>query len=883
VTLGLFGYQNCLFGRDTIKSSNSDKQAVPDEIAGAAALQSSPLRAELENVRVLLKSGRKSEAEKILISLLDPALKAGDSAKVSSIISYAHSQGWFDLEDRAYESAARHFVRDINWNLRWSKSLIDREQFARAAQTLSACAKNYAQTAPDQLDNFLKGSFAQVQSLDARKRYTEALAYLDDALKLRPKNASLHQLRAWTLWYLDRPAGALVEISKAIELSPNNTKELQADRMSFRWHLWVDRKPLTLFLKAIKQDGENADCHYVEAIKLFQSQKPAPVLEQALEQIEIATKANPSDTDYLYFKARILFQLNKRKEALETIDNAIRLEPRKVRLLLTKSGFLQTMGKFDEARVPITRAIQLEPNNAYNHVGMAGLYNAMNKRAECLQEIDRAIALDPKPLDYHQQKIQYLLTFGRPDLALKEIEQLIRATPQDPALHARKAEVLDHLKEYDKALEETSLAIKLNPQGAGYYHQRCELLQKSNVPASASDIAMALKLNPSDLFIRSFYVDWLCDQGKLDAAASYLSNWLKASGTSDCDYINHGAQRLLEGGDAKRGLELLTKAIERFPNNGPLYASRAVAYCILKDTAGAVKDANVSLNCGGDSLGNCDRLVSLIPHFKPYTVAHAVVLDQVIEAIEQLEKTARTKGGDLDTLETLKKAALENIGVVVSIVTTGSKQERDHTDLEGQVESAERVRRLPECLFTALAGWYARSNNYPEAFATVSRGLKVYPKSLKLLETKATLETALGHNSAALQDVRRVQKAGSTSFTVDSAKAGSRKLMLQYPSFASSYGAAGNEALNSALKEQQDKLASLTNPHERAAVLLKLGQIDIAAKNYSRALQYLDEAIKLGGNRSLAYELSSWAYEGLEKHEQAREARRMAVILYKKP
>jgi tetratricopeptide (TPR) repeat protein len=811
--------------------------------------------------------------QRLLLSSMEQAARSGNKHKLSSDIADAHSQGYFAVEDRGYGLAVKRFPQDIQWGLSYSQSLINREEFSQAAATLSASAKACAQTNPAKFEEFLKESLAQIQILQTKKRYNDSLVFLDCALKLRPKDESLHTARAWSFWFLGKPVVAFREIRKSIEFNPKN-KDLPKIRQNFLSAMKYSSLTVERISQEMKIDGDDPDLHLVLSYRFLTKGDNLTALDQVMR----AAKGSLIDNECLLLKARILVELHRFSEASKVLDGAIAQNSNIAANYVVRGVCNHAMGRSKEAENDLREACRLAPNDPDCHYTYARILFDSGRTADALSEIDRAIVLGGKTISYRATKTHFLIGLGEYDDALQLIAINLKISPRNANLHNQRAHALCALGHYENALTEIATALKLDPDKVDYRNLKSEILHLQQIrKMPPSELLQSLKSHPIDQNARNLFFDTWSKQKRFADASSLLTVCAENAKTvADAISIGNQCSSLVNNGAAALAMAPLTKLIERFPNNFDLYLSRCAAFCALKNAASAVKDARSCLHLPGSPMTKSDIFCTRMNSMRPTTVAQILALDELIHYADQLTSS------DPDRIAVIGQRAkyTEAEESLILDITHSSPQESGLPDLDEQAVGGQRVHRLPESLYAGLGNWFAKSSNYSRAFAWVSCGLKAYPKSVKLLETKATLEEALGRKKEAVMDVKAVQRAGSNSFTEDSAKARSRTLMRELPSFVNSYGRAGNEALSRAMKIQKEKILSLKDPHARAEAYLALAQLNIVAKHYSEVIENINEVLKIDRNITTAYEVQSWAYQATGDLERARQARRMAVLTH---
>jgi len=150
---------------------------------------------------------------------------------------------------------------------------------------------------------------------------------------------------------------------------------------------------------------------------------------RALAYLGGAASVNPDDDQIHYYLSRTLYELRMPADALREIDIAVRLNPSPTNLLY--KGFLQVYaGYLDEGSRTLLSLADKKDSEAFSLLGAAMEMKGKNRLAE--KYYRKAAESDPAD----QKKVQRLLNFLRARGKEKDVEPLLRRlteiTPEDP-------------------------------------------------------------------------------------------------------------------------------------------------------------------------------------------------------------------------------------------------------------------------------------------------------------------------------------------------------------------------------------------------------------------------------------------------------------------
>jgi Flp pilus assembly protein TadD len=596
-------------------------------------------------------------------------------------------------------------------------------------------------------------------------------------------------------------------------------------------------------------------------------------------------KVKSSKTEYeiLSEKAEALMAAHQPDEALRTIEAAINLDPKGTKLHATKAVWLTELKRTGEASREVATALKLHPSDPNAHAAYGFLLFTLKRFREAAKETQRAIELNPSRVDYHDFKTAYLLSGRDFPAALKEVSIGLSMAPKNAHLHNDKARVLWAMNRPKEALEEISTAVEINPTSE-YLILKGQLLSAlGRLTEAEEELSKAVKIDPNSDECRNLLLVNLCDQRKFASAESYLVNWLvnNKEHTND-QFICHGANLILTRGGIVEAREVIFRAAEvRGAEIGAqLSAAKIAADCSIGDDLAARKGILDRLEKSRDPVKEAQLISSSILSYKPYSISHDRALVEIIDVLESFNGSKRSIETNGRSIESIIRELNKSRDRVLTDACSNCSKEEEAFQLVADIGEIKRKRPLSESLYAALAKLQIQSSNLSQALACVSDGVKVYPQSLVLLNLRANLFAALGRKEQARVDLEQIQRQGRADLMPYALHADGRSVLSQFSSVMNDDEQAARQVLQPALKNQQQKLASASTPRGRAVALLELAELEIVEKNYGEALRESEESIKLVGGSARAYEVSSWALQGLKRYSEAREARRKALALF---
>jgi len=244
-----------------------------------------------------------------------------------------------------------------------SFSYLARGKFEKALDIVNKINFHYANHPLSHIITGLVHGFNIVYNFDANKANKELFVEeFEKAISMEPSEKQLsryYQLYSYILNETDGTEEALVEIEKAIELSPD--------------HFDIYATKIHLYLTNDNMRGE------------------------IMALIDEMMKKFPQERKSLYkLKSFTYYTMGKDVEAIKTLDEALDLYPDSPGLLNNRSVSLSNIGRYDEAFKTIEKAIELDPldANLYDTYGEV-LMNSENYKG-AIEKFTQALEANPR-------------------------------------------------------------------------------------------------------------------------------------------------------------------------------------------------------------------------------------------------------------------------------------------------------------------------------------------------------------------------------------------------------------------------------------------------------------------------------------------------------
>ena len=262
-----------------------------------------------------------------------------------------------------------------------------RESNLDAAEPLLLQALSIDANNPDVL-RFLGIIYAQ------RKDYTQALKYLEAAIKVNPQNGIAHSNLGNVLFELGQFEKALNAYDHAIKLAPTYA-EAWSNKGNALYELQRYEEALGHHDRAIALNPSYAEAWSNKGLVLNHLKD----FKNALAHHDKAISLRPMSAMVWINKGMTYSELEQHQDALTLYDQAIIINPNLAEAWTNKGNAVFALGHHKESIEHHQKAIQLKPNYAQAWYNLAISHAALNNHQESIASYEQAVQIQP---DYAQ-------------------------------------------------------------------------------------------------------------------------------------------------------------------------------------------------------------------------------------------------------------------------------------------------------------------------------------------------------------------------------------------------------------------------------------------------------------------------------------------------
>jgi tetratricopeptide (TPR) repeat protein len=243
-------------------------------------------------------------------------------------------------------------------------------------------------------------------TLHQLRRFDEALACYDRALRMRSDHAEALSNRGATLKELKRFEEALANLDRALALRPHLAETL-SNRCDVLRKLRRFDEALASSDNLLKAEPGRAEALCNHGVILGELKR----FEEALASFDAALKVQPNYAEALSNRGLVLHELKRFEEALACYESALKVRPDYAEALSNCGTTLRELQWFEDALACFDRALKMRPDFA-EALSIRGLVLLdLERFEEALASYDRAIKVKPEFAEAHyNQALCCLLT-----------------------------------------------------------------------------------------------------------------------------------------------------------------------------------------------------------------------------------------------------------------------------------------------------------------------------------------------------------------------------------------------------------------------------------------------------------------------------------------
>ncbi len=262
----------------------------------------------------------------------------------------------------------------------------------------------------------------------------QAMAHLDEALRLNPDYPEAHDNRGLALQLLGRHEEALVEHEAALRLEPVFPQARNNLGMALQ-KLGRLEEAAGAYREVAALRPESPQGHANLGTVLLALGRPA----DAVPAYERALAIDPSLDDVRYSLATALARTGRTEESIARFREILAVEPQAADAHLGLGAVLAGAGRLDEAVLHFEAGVRARPEDAGSRLRLADVHYARGHFERAAAEYGQVLRLAPASAEAHNNLGACLERLGRPADAVTHYESALALRPGSAEIDANLA------------------------------------------------------------------------------------------------------------------------------------------------------------------------------------------------------------------------------------------------------------------------------------------------------------------------------------------------------------------------------------------------------------------------------------------------------------
>jgi putative PEP-CTERM system TPR-repeat lipoprotein len=450
-----------------------------------------------------------------------------------------------------------------------------------------------------------------------RKKYPEAMTYLQDSLKIMPTLEGYYFLG---LCYYNHGEfeSALSQFRKILDKIPTSR---QARLMTGVVLLTQKRTDDAIFeiQKVLQMDDRDAAAHNL----LGNAYMSKGMFEEGMRELNRATSIDPKIVDAYLKKGYFYFSRGKNAEGETELATAVKAAPDVLNSRLILASYYLRGGDASKALSVLKSGLTGKTSDAFLYNSIAVVYFSQNKLDEGLKSIQKAKAVDPKfPASYQNLATLYAAT-GKYEKAVAELNSLLRIDPQNYQAMIGLA-VLNEIRGNDREALGYYQKAKETRQPAAFLAEASYYLKKQDPDNALKVLEEAIKIDSRDTSVLEMKGRLLVDKKKYKDAIRVFED-IETLNPEEGIALKIYAYVAMK--DTAKATEQARRIIEKYPSSARGYMVLASVYEDQKDYTSALSEVKNGIRVDVNNVQAILYLGKLLEARKEYNQAMSAYVD----------------------------------------------------------------------------------------------------------------------------------------------------------------------------------------------------------------------------------------------------------------
>jgi tetratricopeptide (TPR) repeat protein len=601
-------------------------------------------------------------------------------------------------------------------------------------------------------------------------KYSEAAIQYSNAIQVDSRFAQAHYQLGETYLKQGDGARAFQELSRAIDLAPDN----------YRAHIDLSN----LLVAARNSDGSANDDYLKQArthLDLLREQQPQNPevfqawadyyaaqnnLGSAMQEMQKGIAADPSRSESYLDLALLQLRSNLPEPAEVNFKKAAELGPKAMNAQMALGGFYQSRNRMPEAEQQFKHAISVDPKDPAPREALVRLYMVEGKKAEIEGFLKQTKNDLPDNPDGYSMLGDFYFASGELDKATTEYAALYSDHPRSLKVKKNYIQLLILKNRLEEATKLNNEVLKSNPREADALVYRGQILLRQNDANGAVDALQQAIKNDSSNAVAHYQLGIAFDMQHNDERAE--SEW-RESVRLRPELTD--AQRALAALAVRRGdLDALTKTAQQIIANAPYapdgYLMRALAEMNRQKYSDAEQDLHKAMEIAPGSPTPYVQLGNLHQVQKQYAEGikfYQQALDKDPASTDALQGIMNTYLVQKQPDQAIAAARAQvakspNTSGFYDLLGTALYQKKDFTGAHAALQKAIELDKNNSDALLKLGQVQAAEGSVSQALATYQQSIKDHPREIafyilagEMYESQSSWDQAKGMYQKALE------------------------------------------------------------------------------------------------------------------------------------
>jgi len=297
-------------------------------------------------------------------------------------------------------------------------------------------------------------------------KYNQALADLDQAIRLTPLDRTLYEDRIHIWEGRGDYQKAVGEVSRLIRLEPNDAK-LYVDRAGRYESLqeWDNALKDYAIVLNLTQDKETKLRALERRATIFDVQTSGGQDRNAEAEAEYTAllKLDPGNTQWLSSRARARLRKGDSQGAFADYAECLKRAPGKGWPYRLRGEAYYDLGNYDQAIKDFNQALKLDPADATTNYFRGRARAGQNDLQGAIADYNIALKKFPQTDFYYEARGRAYWALGEDSKAIQDITSALDLKPKEPYYRYLRGNYFLGLNKYDQALVDYNKVLELDP------------------------------------------------------------------------------------------------------------------------------------------------------------------------------------------------------------------------------------------------------------------------------------------------------------------------------------------------------------------------------------------------------------------------------------